>query len=46
MEDYRVEAKEASEDKEIIGLYDKEKTREMLQAMQIKREREEVWGGG
>ena len=41
MEDYRVEAKEASEDKEIIGLYDKEKTREMLQAMQIKREREE-----
>ena len=41
MEEYRRDAKEASEDKEIIGLYDKEKTREMIQKMQMQRERAE-----
>ncbi len=41
MEEYRRDAKEASEDTEIIGLYDKEKTREILQKMQIQNERKE-----
>ncbi len=35
MEEYRRDAEEACEDREIIGLYDKEKTREMLHKMDV-----------
>ena len=35
MEEYRIDAEESSRDTEIIGLYDKEKTREILHKMDV-----------